>query len=118
LDHHQLASFLTELHRIVDDMRQIAIHTRPDENAWKINALLAFVNFLMVLATLGVAARTSELGKDTLSGLDQADRHHQESLSPIVVLRQPNFALYRCESNPDAEGHYKAAAILYAASRA
>ncbi len=36
--------------------------------------------------TNGVAQRTAELAKDTVNAALLADRHHQEQLSPVVVL--------------------------------
>jgi hypothetical protein len=49
-------------------------------------ALAIFTAFLF-FATLAVASRTADVAADTVTASQQADTHHQESLTPIVVFK-------------------------------
>ncbi len=51
-----------------------------------INAVLAFVTALMAGGTVYLAWYTRSLAKDTLAGIKQAERHHQEDLRPFCVI--------------------------------
>ena len=64
-----------------------------------INAVLAFVNALMAGGTVYLAWYTRNLAKDTVAGIKQAERHHQEDSRPFCVI---DFA------NADANGPFGA----------
>ena len=51
-----------------------------------INAVLAFVTALMAGGTVYLAWYTRNLAKDTVAGIKQAERHHQEDLRPFCVI--------------------------------
>lgn len=55
------------------------------ENAsfW-VEAVLALATGGLFVATYRVATRTAELAKDTVAATRVADKHHQESLTPVV----------------------------------
>src|SRR5665213_2923632 len=54
-----------------------------------ISAALALVTAAMAVFTYIMAVRTRELGKDTVDASRRAERHHQQSLWPIVVAFTP-----------------------------
>jgi hypothetical protein len=51
-----------------------------------INAVLAFVTALMAAGTVYLALYTRNLARETLAGIKQAERHHQEDLRPFCVI--------------------------------
>ncbi len=51
-----------------------------------INAVLAFVTALMAGGTVYLAWYTRNLAKDTMAGIEQAERHHREDLRPFCVI--------------------------------
>ena len=51
-----------------------------------INAVLAFVTALMAGGTVYLAWYTRNLAKDTVAGINQAERHHRENLRPFCVI--------------------------------
>ena len=51
-----------------------------------INAVLALVTALMAGGTVYLAWYTRNLAKDTVAGITQAERHHQEDFRPFCVI--------------------------------
>lgn len=51
-----------------------------------INAVLAFVTALMAGGTVYLAWYTRNLAKETVAGIKQAERHHQEDLRPFCLI--------------------------------
>ena len=51
-----------------------------------INAVLAFVTALMAGGTVYLAFYTRNLARETVAGIKQAERHHQEDLRPFCVI--------------------------------
>lgn len=51
-----------------------------------INAVLAFVTALMAAGTVYLAFYTRNLARETVAGIKQAERHHQEDLRPVCVI--------------------------------
>ena len=51
-----------------------------------INAVLAFVTALMAAGTVYLAFYTRNLARETVAGIKQAERHHQEDLRPFCVI--------------------------------
>jgi hypothetical protein len=83
---HQQAAQLAEY------LRQIAVHTRPDDAVLRFtiilavaNIVLAFFAFLTFAATAYMAWKTAQLAQETVDASVVADIHHQESQSGLVV---------------------------------
>jgi hypothetical protein len=68
-----------------------------------IQALVAIGTIGLAVFTAIMAKKTSELGKDTLEAMDQAERHHRDLLRPVVTVQDALLKLEYTDVNEEAE---------------